>query len=417
MDILFLNHNVAWSGGTFFRAFGFARELVRIGHRVTLLAIAPSARGSLQREKHEGVEIWYTPDLFWGRGRTGWDPWDVFRRLLALRGRRWDIVHAWDSRPAVILPALYAAASSRAAGGRLVIDWCDWWGRGGTQVERAGTWMRAIGPVETFFEEGFRYRADGTTVISEALSQRAASLGVSPRRTLLLPPGCDVSARPNPDRHAAAERLGLPRGSRLLVSVGALHRSDAELLFDAVRLVFNECPSSHFALVGNHGTQVPRDLRDHPRFRETGYVPVEVLHDYVQATHSLLVPLADTVAARARWPSKVNGFLAAARAVVITRVGDLPRLLEHEGAAVVVEPTAGDLCAGALRVLSGAERDRVEREGRRVAETILAWPIVAGRLDAFYDQIVGARARDSGLTASPPPPAAPPPSVQQSAAT
>ena len=387
MDILFLNHNVAWSGGTFFRAFGFARELVRLGHGVLLLAISPDSRISMRRETRDGVEIWGTPDLFWGRGRSGWDPWDVCRRLVAVRGRRWDIVHAWDSRPAVVLPALYAAARSRSIGGRFVMDWCDWWGRGGTQAERSAAWMRAIAPLETFFEERFRCRADGTTVISEALRQRVVSLGVDPRRTLLLPQGCDVAVSSAADRQPALRRLHLPAGSRLLVSVGALNLSDARLLFDAVRLVLDACPASEFALIGRHGAHVPPDLKRHPRFRETGFVSPPVFRDYVQASHALLVPLADTVAGRARWPSKVNGFLAERRAVVITRVGDLAALLDRERAAVVVDATAAALCAGAVRVLTTGERERVEEAGGRVAETILSWPMIARELDAFYRRI------------------------------
>jgi glycosyltransferase involved in cell wall biosynthesis len=392
MQILFLNHNVAWSGGTFFRAFGFARALTALGHRVTLFTISPDARVAFQRETCDGVALWYSPDLFWGRGRTGWDPWDMCRRIGALRGRRWDIVHAWDSRPVVVIPALYAARGSRQGGGRLVMDWCDWWGRGGAQAERSSAWMRAIAPVETLFEERFRTHADGTTVVSEALCNRAVAIGVDPRRILRLPQGCDEPTPRVLDRDDALARLGFPAGSRLVVAVGAQNASDARLLFDAVRLILRGCDACQFALIGRHGSQVPADLVAHSRFRETGFVRSATLQDYIAGCEMLLAPLADTTASRARWPSKINGFLTAGRAVVTTRVGDLPALLHAVRAARVVNPTAKEVSDAALCLVRDTpERARLEAEARHLAITTLSWSVLARELDAFYRSITERR--------------------------
>src|SRR6202521_5382291 len=140
------------------------------------MTISTKARWGFTEEVVDGVRVLQTPDLFWGLGRTGWDFWDTCARILRLGGAgQWDVVHAWDCRPVVILPALYARfVGSRT--GRLVIDWCDWWGRGGTQDERRQSWLKLLGPYETFFEEAFRTKADGTTVISKALRDRAIGL-------------------------------------------------------------------------------------------------------------------------------------------------------------------------------------------------------------------------------------------------
>src|SRR5216683_4454900 len=123
MRILLLNHNVAWSGGTFFRAFHFGRELARRGHQIDLICISPHRRFSFDCEKRDGIKIHGSPDLFWGRGRSGWDPWDCLRRSARVLKGEWDLVHAFDSRPAVILPALVVQRRSVP----LVLDWADWW--------------------------------------------------------------------------------------------------------------------------------------------------------------------------------------------------------------------------------------------------------------------------------------------------
>ncbi len=387
--ILYLNHNVAWSGGTFFRAYQFARQMVRRGHRVTLFTISPTRRHGFTIEHREGVELVHTPDLLTGRGRTGWDPWDVLNRVVRLRGEKWDLVHAWDSRPAVILPALYAC--NQCGSSPLVMDWCDWWGRGGTQSERPGGVGKLLSsPVETYFEEAFRRRATATTVISSALADRARGLGVPAKTIHLLPQGCDTEGPALGDRQAARERLGYPVEAPLLLSVGALTTSEAQLLFTALRLLFVRRKDLHFVMVGKHGASIPTDLAKHPRLANVGFVAEEVLRSYMAACDALLVPLAPTVASRARWPSKANPFLSAGRTVIITRVGDLAAALQRENAAVVCAPTADDITERTMEFLETVNlRAEYEERGRRVAAETLAWPVLAQQLEHVYQSTRG----------------------------
>lgn len=393
MQILYLNHNVARKGGTFYRAYQSARQLVRRGHEVTLLTISEQRRWGFAYEQRDGVQIVHTPDMLWGLGRTGWDPWDTLWRAASLRGRNWDIIHAWDCRPVVILPALYARRQSRGAEGKLVIDWCDWWGRGGTQAERPGGIAKLVyGPVETFFEEAFRTQADGTTVISQALRRRAEGLGVSPASIRVVPQGCDVDAPPATDRLAARQRLGLPAAQPVLLSVGALTGSEAALLFETLRLLFVRRPDCRFLMIGKHNAIIPDDIRRYDQFVETGFVSEDDLRDYTAACDALVTPLSDTIASRARWPSKVNPFLAAGRTTVITRVGDLAALLDRTGAAVVSGLAPDDIASSAIALLDDtALRDRCETRGREVAHQILAWPLIGAQLEGFYRDLRGDR--------------------------
>jgi glycosyltransferase involved in cell wall biosynthesis len=382
---LYLNHNVVRRGGTFYRAFEFARHLGQRGHDVTLMTISPRARIGFTEEMVGGVRVVKTPDLFWGLGRTGWDLWDACARILRLAGDgTWDVVHAWDCRPVVILPALYARSAERRTK-RLVIDWCDWWGRGGTQGERRQRWLKVIDPVETFFEEAFRTRADGTTVISGAIVERAAGLGVSRETIRLLPQGCELVDAPAGGRSGARQRLNLASTDKIVISIGALIRSDADLLFSALPRLFERRPDCRFFLIGKHGAQVPVEISAHPQFRETGFLPASTLDEFVTACDCLLTPLADTLASRARWPSKINPVIAAGRTVVVTRVGDFPRLLEQEGAAAVADCSSADLVDQTIRVLGDDHhRMALESRARHVASDLLAWPILTAQLEEFY---------------------------------
>lgn len=389
MRVLMLNHNVAWGGGTFNRCYNYGRELAALGHEITLLSISPARRFTCRYETRDGINVVETPDLLWGVMRTGWDLWDTVWRMGWLRGRSFDLVHAFDCRPAVILPALYA---KRRTGRPLVIDWADWWGRGGTIQERSGWFVRTFfGPVETFFEEAFRARADGTTVISRALYDRAAGLGVPEESMILLPQGSDVGSVYPCDKAAAREELGLPPDVHIVGHLGVLLRNDAVLLFSSMELVQQKSPGCRLLLVGNHKQRVDASLPVGGAIIETGFVSGEKLVKYLAACDVLVLPLLDTIAGRGRWPSKIGDYLAAGRPVVSTDVGDASVLLrEHEAGLVTGDnPTA--LSEGILSLLGDVPlREKLGSRARSVAEGVLAWPLLADRIEKFYLQYTNA---------------------------
>lgn len=106
LNILFIVHNQTQKGGAYYRGLNLAAPLMRRGHTVTLMTIHPSNRWQMVDRSVDGVRVVESPDLFWGIGRTGWDPWDTFKRTLWIRRHRFDVIHTVDTRPAVSLPAL-----------------------------------------------------------------------------------------------------------------------------------------------------------------------------------------------------------------------------------------------------------------------------------------------------------------------
>jgi glycosyltransferase involved in cell wall biosynthesis len=378
MRLLFLNHNVRGSG-TYVRAFGLARELVARGHSVTLVTTSAGARFALQARKTDGVEIVEAPDLFWGRGRTGWDPWNTMRRQRALRGRAFDLIHAFDSRPAVIHPAL---AVQRWSGAPLYMDWADWWGRGGWINDRSGWTVRTLfGPVETWYEEHFRTNAAGTTTISSALAQRAVKLGVPRQTVMCLPNGCDPNRVRPDDRAAARSRLGLPVEDKIVLHVGVLTNGDYALLRGAIERARKTVPGLRLILAGRTAIPIP----DGAGIAVTGAVPARILHDWLAAANVCVIPCRDTIGNTGRWPSKVNDYLAAGRAVVMPRVGDVGTLIEKAGAGWVTAATPESLAAGMRAAMSDTKAcEAAEQRARALAEEELAWSRLSERLLCFY---------------------------------
>ncbi|MEX2283518.1 MAG: glycosyltransferase [Gemmatimonadota bacterium] len=377
MKLLYLNHNVR-GRGTYLRAFHLARQLVQRGHQVTLCTTSPSARWLITAQDVDGVEIIEAPDLLIGRGRTGWDPWNALRRMLRLRHRSFDLIHAFDSRPVVVHPAMML---QRWTGAGLVMDWADWWGRGGWIHDRSGWAVRTMfGPIETWYEEHFRRQAAGTTAISTALARRAVDLGVRPETVMLLPNGCDAGAIRPASSADARRRLQVGSDVPLLVHVGLLTFGDLMLLNNAFERARREIPGARLVLVGRTGIR-PRPAAG---VTVTGTVDSHCLADWLAAADACVIPCRDTIGNRGRWPSKVNDYLAAGRPVVMPQVGDVAELLSRSGAGWCTTATAEGLAAGMVDALAdGQARERAARAARGLAER-LDWSVLAGPLESFY---------------------------------
>jgi glycosyltransferase involved in cell wall biosynthesis len=392
--ILFLNHNVVRRGGTFYRAYHVARYLVQRGHAVTLLSISPHRRWGFQREISAGVEIIQTPDLLWGIGRTGWDPWDTVCRIAYLHNQHWDIVHAWDCRPAVILPALYARRRSRKYGCKLVIDWCDWWGRGGTQSDRPGRFAKMLyGPVETFFEESFRTRADGTTVASRALRDRAIALGVPDEPLMILPGGSDTETVRPVESPVARAQLGISASDWVVGYLGALPATEVDLLTSALTLARSDIQNLRFLAVGVSIAGSSLSLRAAIGERwgdwitEIERISFDQVGLYLSACDAVVLAMRCSVSNIARWPSKINDYLAAGRPIVATNVGEVERLFQH-GVGRLAKDDARSLADGIVYLARHrAEAEQFGKQGRALAEGELNWSNLAKRLEEFYERV------------------------------
>lgn len=387
MRILLLNHNVAWSVGTFYRALNFGRSLAAQGHQVRMVSISRRKRFGFTTYLRDGIEMVESPDLFWGIGRTGWDPWDTLNRITYLAPYSYDIIHAFDSRPAVILPALVLSRLRRTP---LVLDWADWWGRGGTIEERPYRLVRVLfGGIETFFEEAFRRSADATTVISRPLAGRAEKLGVSATEILRLPQGCDTESVRPIDQDTARRRLGLPLETPLVGHLGVLFPRDAELLFSAYQQLAGRVePALSLVLVGRHRATIPAGLQSGGQVIETGFVADEELPFWLAACDVTVLPLTATLANQARWPSRGNAYLAAGRPVITTRVSDFHEYVTNWDAGLVVGPDDTALAQGIAGALNDpAARDRWGAQARRLAEGPLSWETLTEQLANLYARL------------------------------
>ena len=380
MKILMTCFNIV-GRGTYLRALKLATSLQQQGHQLTILA-TNSSGSKVMETWVDGVLVVTAPGLLQGSLRSGWDVYDILRRIFWLRGHNFDIVHAFESRPTAIYPALYMQKKGTA----LFTDWCDWFGRGGSVEERPNPVIRAVlRPVETFYEEHFRPYALGTTVICSTLYARAVQLGISPRTVLQIPNGLDVTSIKPMNRMAARRALGLADADFMIGYVGASFKRDLELMLSAFDQIVQQIPTAKLVHIGRTNYDAPPG----GRVVSTGSISETQLNLYLAACNVCWLPLSDTNANRGRFPLKLSNYLAAGRPVVATSVGDLRPFFHQHMVGLLANPDPNDLTTQIVRLFR--DPDLAEGYGRNARLTSEdpqnGWSQRAEELQNHYKQL------------------------------
>ena len=395
MKILYLTHTVTWKGGgIFYTALHQGRHLARRGHEVTLLSISPSSRLRFSETTFEGVRIVETPDLLPGLARTGWDAWDTLRRIWFLKDEKFDIIHGFESRPVVSLPAFYLRKKFKSP---LILTWADLFGKGGRSEERSLPIRLFMAPVEDFCEKNFYPKADYVIAMGEPLLKKARDLGIPPEKTLSILHGSDIVRTQAIPQEIARARLGqrLPEGTLLLGYLGYLWHVNADLLFRTFRLVKRAMDQPvKLLLIGNHRVNLkkllPGDLRGD--VLETGWAAYEDVNLYLCASDVLILPLMRTQVSDMVWPSKMNDYLAAGRPIVSTAMNILKPIYQMRKFGHLTEDTPESLAEAVLALLTNPALGReFGRNARLLAEEELAWEKIVNKIEAFYFRLIGNR--------------------------
>jgi glycosyltransferase involved in cell wall biosynthesis len=382
VKILMMVFNQA-NQGTYWRAYHLGRHLARKGHNVTLMATARRGHSGVLVSRQQGMTQVESPDLFSGALRSGWDPWNTLYRINWLRGQSFDLIHAFESRPTVIYPALYLKKQGKIP---LILDWADWFGRGGSVEERPNPLVRAaLRPVETYFEEHFRTQAQGTTVICSLLREKALRLGIPTDSVFLLPNGADTDRFTLLDISAARQALNIDPEARVIGYVGTIFKRDAALMAAAFNRVAEPFKNLRLIIAG----YCPFDLRPLVQKPEcviqTGYLDDKDLNATLAACDLFWLPLSDSNANRGRFPLKFTDYLAAGRPIVATQVGDVAGIMAEERVGLTSPPEAEAFAQQTMHLLDNPGlRKELGLAARQLAETRFNWDTITEQLLVFY---------------------------------
>lgn len=358
MKILMISYNPI-EQGTYFRAYEFARELVQLDQSVTIMSVAPRRYTGIRQWDESGIHIVEFPALLPGAPRSGWDVLTILSRMQWLSGKKFDIIHGFESRPTVIYPALWQKRKNVP----LVLDWCDWFGKGGSVEERPNPLLRTIlRPLETFHENHYRTYADATTVICNTLFKRAVNLGVKQNSLVLIPNGFNMPGWSNQiSKQAAREKFLIQEQSLVIGYVGSLFPKDAQLMTDAFIEVQHQLPQSHLLHLGQSNYQTALKNLNPDSITITGNIDEETLQAGLSACDVCWLPLSDTPANWGRFPLKFSAYLSKGKPVIVTDVGDVPDIVKKFRVGLAAAPTGQSLATETIKIAKN-NRTRIQYE-------------------------------------------------------
>ncbi|MBN1632259.1 MAG: glycosyltransferase family 4 protein [Thermoleophilia bacterium] len=236
----------------------------------------------------------------------------------------------------------------------------------------------------------------GAVTISAALHEWAAAeyRGRRGARIVDVPILVDVNER---------EPADYPRGEPLVVFAGSpVYKTTIRFIFAAMGEVWRLHPRCRLAITGA-ATSDPRAdwLRDEARHAGlgdrvdlVGYLSRPELLNLYGRAHALLIPLFDDQQSRARFPTKIGEYLAAARPVVTNPVGEIPLHFTDGVDAVVCPPNDPVIFGRAIvDLLSDPARAAlIGRRGRRVAETRFHYALYGETMGQAFAEITEVQA-------------------------
>lgn len=288
-----------------------------------LCTVSPEHVWQRQQGDRCGVTIIEMPRLGY-RSLPGWGSgWlDLVLRTRLIVDEEFDLVWGFEHQPVVAWP-VYLTQAHR--GYRFVSDWCDWHAGGSNTFHG----WRLAHQLDAVFENGIRRKAQDVTVISTVLQARAIGLGLPSQRVHLIGEGVDTEYIHPIPMADMRERFGLPLRARIITCITD---GDMSVPVEILAAVRRSLPDCHLMVIGRRDAAVARTAERYGLLgwvHETGFMSDEDLPCLLACADVCFLPLEDNLVNRARWPQKINDFLAAGKPTVISPVGDVAGLFRQ----------------------------------------------------------------------------------------
>lgn len=363
------------------RVKSLAKEFVKNGHEVKLVYFPLSNKKS---EIHSApgyeavpLERSCTPCVFLKN----------ILRLTDLVG--WaDIVHFQKCHHYAAVPVVLAAYLRRKP---LHYDWDDWEEQIWYESCGRSLHSRFIGFSFKVLERFLPILSDTVSVASKGLRNLAIRFGVRQENIYPVPVGADLeSFHPGIDANAVKAAYNIR--NHLVLYIGQLHGAQyIDLFIKAASIVLHKDPNITFMIVGEGFMEkilkdLVYELGIEDKIIFTGSVPHHKIPEYIAAADVCVATFRDTAVTRCKSPLKIVEYMAMAKAIVASNVGEVRNMLG--GVGILVEPgNYHSLASGILRLLH--DRNLCENIGKfaRVrAEQGYNWPRTASSLLAAYEK-------------------------------
>lgn len=395
MHITFLLSQGLGGSSSIGRHFPLAKELVRLGYQVRLLAPHPAFDTLTARHFwQDGVEVFYVGQMHVrksGSRKTYLSQAGLLKVVLATTWRMFRLAmslptDAYQICKAQPINGLAALLARRFRPRPIFLDSDDY----ETVFNRySAGWQRHV---VNRFEQTLPRLARGVTAHTRFNVERNISYGVPPERVLYVPNGIDrgrFASVTDQDAQSLRTGLGLD-GCKVVLYVGSLSLSNhpVDLLLGAFARVRRQENAARLLIVGGgedydavQAQAVEMGLANSVLF--TGRVIPERVPLYLKLADVSVEPVYEDLIARSRSPLKVFESMAVGTPVVAGDVGDRREILGEAG--MLVPPgDIGALAEGLLTVLQNQDRWQRMAEVATVRRERYYWDVLVHDFEKVY---------------------------------
>lgn len=401
MRILFLLTQDLESPAGAGRYFPLARELVRLGHRVSIAALHADFDALLQTHfVQSGVEVYYVAQMHvrkHGNQKSYYPDYHLLplaaRATLALTRAALhipaDVIHIGKPHPMNSLAGLIARYMQDKA---VVLD-CDDYEAVNNRLR--GFWQRWG---VTFFENNTPHWVDHITTHTYILRDRLLALGIPLQRITYLPHGVDRErfAAPEPAQlESLRSELGVV-GKKVVVFVGSMSLVShaVTVLLTAFSRVQQVLPDTILCLVGGGEDyerlkRLAHEMGLGEAVRFCGRVHPAQAPLYYRLADVSVDPVHDNEAGRASLSMKIFESWAAETPLVTTDVGDRRIVLGSPPAGVLVRPGDPESLSKAILQLLCNPQEAATLRARGIERVkSFYWDHLVREMESTYLQVI-----------------------------
>jgi glycosyltransferase involved in cell wall biosynthesis len=401
LNILLINHYAGSPrDGMEYRAYYLAREWVRLGHRVLIVASAHSHVRARQPqlagrrrldETIDGIQYtWFKTPAYTGNGMQRVRNMCAFVSRLFAEGKQLaesfqpDLVIASSTYPMDIWPARRIARLAKA---KLVFEVHDLWPLSPMELGGLSKWHPFIMLVQSAEDYAYRH-ADVVVSMLPKVREYMESRGMAPHKLHIVPNGVDpaewLADAPALHDSIAAALADLKRQGLSIVGYAGAHgvANALDTLLDAAKLMQSEKVA--FVLVGGGPCKSALQQRAHAeglhKVRFIDPAKKEQMPALLQYFDVAYIGLQRQPLFRfGIAPNKLTDYMMAARPVVLAiEAGNDP--VGEAGCGVSVKPEDPHAVAQGIRSLLAASQEARTAMGQRGREFVLknhTYPVLA----------------------------------------
>jgi len=375
--------------GGFYRCF-FLSKYIATRHDVTLICSNPQPMWSVKEKIVDKVSFKLLPMQ---KKLTPFLLADFLRLIKNYKEilSDYDIVHMFvatvpSSGFAVFFAKMLETLHLKDS--KLFVDWEDWWGRGGIWSD----YPKLFDIMGTFLEEEPIKIANGITVVSDKLKDRAISLGVNLKRIFKIPNGANIEAIKLLSKDEARKQLMLADDADILCHIGFTHPIAFEKMIYAFDEVAKRQKNVLLILVGYLNEQqlsIVNKSENRKKIVYVGKQPYEKIPLFLAVADVLLLFMRDFVQEDARWPIRLGDYLAGGRPIVATAMAEVSNVINECKCGMLAKPdNAKDFADKINYLIENPTLCKIlGRNARKGAEEKYAWGLVAKRLEKAYKNL------------------------------